>query len=86
MHIAGPGSTLFFKGFSFSFFVIFLISDGTVKLTFLVVFHALQVNFTLFNFAKRSIAQVMKRLRYLNQPTTVFVTIYCATSCQITPD
>ena len=35
------GSTLFFNGFSFSFFVIFLISDGTVKLTFLVVFHAL---------------------------------------------
>ena len=35
------GSTLFFKGFSFSFLVIFLVSDGTVKLTFLVVFHAL---------------------------------------------
>ena len=35
------GSTLFFTGFSFSSFVIFLISDGTVKLTFLVVFHAL---------------------------------------------
>ena len=31
----------FFKGFSFSFFVIFLTRDGTVKLTFLVVFHAL---------------------------------------------
>ena len=29
---------IFFKGFSFSFFVIFLLSDGTVKLTFLVVF------------------------------------------------
>ena len=31
----------FLRVFPFPFFVIFLISDGTVKLTFFVVFHAL---------------------------------------------